>query len=328
MAETESERSAGGAADGDGVCPLCGARKGKRPKRWYERTSVTLCVAGGLAVVGLGFVHVITGVTSPHNLPFDVVRRDSFGYRELLVDAERIKSMPYAVALREHPLGVAALQKAGYLPSGPRFEARRMAEQQYNTRKWLAEFERAIGKNEPPWPDRLRTAEAGQGDPESARACNDRGVTLARQGQYASALAEFARAIRRDPTYLDAFHNRVLVYVAIGNLGPAAADLGSMLAIRPDSSKTCLRRGRLHAAIKDHDKAIADFTKALELIPDDLEALFHRSLAHYAKGEYSEADRDLERIERLGVAVPSGFLQAVRAMTARGRGQESISRRR
>jgi tetratricopeptide (TPR) repeat protein len=119
----------------------------------------------------------------------------------------------------------------------------------------------------------------------------------------------------------------VLVYVAIGNLGPAAADLGNMLAIRPNASETYLRRGRLHAAMKDHDKAIADFTKALELIPDDLEALFHRSLAHYAKGEYAEADRDLERIERLGVAVPPGLLQAVGAPAAGGEWKNSISRR-
>mgnify|MGYP001256826384 CR=1 FL=1 len=32
------------------------------PKRWYERTSMTLCVAAGLAVVGSGFLHVILGV--------------------------------------------------------------------------------------------------------------------------------------------------------------------------------------------------------------------------------------------------------------------------
>ena len=53
----------------------------RRRKRWYERTSVTLCVAVALAAVGLGFIHVIVGVTSSYRLPFEVVLRDCFGYR-------------------------------------------------------------------------------------------------------------------------------------------------------------------------------------------------------------------------------------------------------
>jgi len=89
------------------------------PKRWYERTAVTLCVAAGLAVVGSGFLHVILGVTNSFGLPFDVALRSAFGYREMIVDVRKLGALPYAVARFKYPLSVLALQKKGYLPEGP-----------------------------------------------------------------------------------------------------------------------------------------------------------------------------------------------------------------
>ena len=57
-------------------CPHCGKpidrTKDDKPKKWHEKTSVTLCIAAGLAVIGLGFIHIIIGVVSRFELPFDV----------------------------------------------------------------------------------------------------------------------------------------------------------------------------------------------------------------------------------------------------------------
>jgi hypothetical protein len=80
--------------DGSEKCPHCGAsldsRKVKKQKKWHERTSVTLCVAAILIIVGLGFIHIITGVVSPYHLPFDIALKKYFGYRETFIDAERL----------------------------------------------------------------------------------------------------------------------------------------------------------------------------------------------------------------------------------------------
>ena len=57
-------------------CPHCGApikiAKTQLPKKWYQRTSVTLCFTAIIIIVAFGFVHIITGVTSPIGLPFDL----------------------------------------------------------------------------------------------------------------------------------------------------------------------------------------------------------------------------------------------------------------
>jgi tetratricopeptide (TPR) repeat protein len=294
---TQSHKKAGGA---------------RRPKRWYERTSVTLCVAAALGVVGLGFIHVILGVTNPYGLPFDVVLRESFGYREMVVDVRKIMSLPYAAAKHKYPLSIEALQRSGYLPDHPGFEARMMAHQQESVGQWQREFEAALGRPPTCWLDRLQGTGQAPEDSEDAGACNQRGIASARQGEYQTALAEFSRAIRRNPTFVEAFYNRALVSIEIGNVGQAASDLGAVAEIRPGFVEGHVQRGRLYLAMNEHDKAVAEFTKAAEIDPRCAEALFHRSLAHYTRGDYAKALEDVRAIQSLGMTVPAGFIHALR----------------
>jgi len=299
-------------------CPHCGARvksrPGTRPKKWHERTSVTLCVAAALIVVGFGFIHVITGVTSPYQLPFDVVLKESFGYRETLVNARSIQALPYSAAARRYPLGVKVLQGRDYIPAGLAFEAKMATEQREDMRRWQVQFDEAIGQPEHLWQDQLRQGgQAPPRDAEDAQAYNHRGVALAKQGQYQGALAEFSRAIRRDPTYADAFYNRALVCLAIGNLGSAASDFGKVVEIRPDFVEAHIRRARLHAAMNEHDQAISSLTKVVEIDPRCVKAYFQRSLVYYTKGEYSRAWDDVREVRSLDVQVPFGFVEALRA---------------
>jgi len=290
------------------------SRRGVKPKRWYERTPVTLCVAAGLVVIGFGFIHVITGVTSPYQLPFDIVVKESFGYQETLVDAKRIQALPYSIATRRYPLGVRVLQRRDYMPAGLAFEAKMATEQREEMQRWQAEFDRATGQPESRWQDRLRQGEqASARDAEDAQACNVRGVALARQGEYQAALAEFSRAIRREPTTADAFYNRALVYFAIGNLGSAASDLGKVVEIRPDFVEAHISRARLYAAMNKHDQAISNLTNAIQINPCCVKAYFQRGLVYYAKGDYGKAWDDVREIQSLGVQAPSGFVETLRA---------------
>lgn len=284
-----------------------------KPKRWHQRTSVTLCVAAGLLVVGLGFVHVIVGVTNSYGLPFDIVVRESFGYREAIVDAGRIESLPYTAACFKYPLSVAALHKGGYLDGGPAFEARMMAWQRECVGRWQAQFESSAGSPTVCWQDHLQGQEQIPGsDPESSQACNQRGIAFARKGDYQSAIAEFTRATRRDPTFVDAFYNRALVSIEIGSLGQAAADLGAVVEIRPGFTEARIRRGRLYAAMSEPDKAIAELTKAVEIDPKCAEAILHRSLVYFVRGDYEKALQDATKIEGLGQSVPTEFLRTLR----------------
>ncbi len=295
-------------------CPRCGSELPRpQPPRWYERTSVTLCVAGLLAIVGLGFIHVILGVEGPFNLPFDIIRRESFGYREMLVDTDKIRALPYIAAKLKYPLGCEVLRLKEYLPSDPTFETRMVHELRVAMSQWYAEFETASGRSQAPWQNRLQEpSPATDVELQGATACNRRGVACARQSQYAGALSAFGGAIRKNPVFAEAFYNRALVYLALGNLGQAASDFSQVIEIRPDSVDTYLQRGVIHVTSERYDEAIADFTRAIEIDPTCDEAYLRRSMVHYAKGDSDEARRDVAKLQDLGAAVPAGFLTALR----------------
>ena len=314
------------------VCPHCGAplkgAAGKKPKKWHERTSVTLCVAGGLAVAALGSIHVITGVISPYGLPFDVVRKDAFGYRETFVDARKIGALPYSIARKKYPLGCEVLQRGDYMPSGHTFEARSQRHPQGDTNQWLAEFEHALNRPQSgsPWADpaqgagleQLRTqALIIETDLQSPTACNSRGIASANEAQYENAIAEFTRAVNRDPTFADAYYNRAIVYAVLGQLGQAVADLTRVIEIKPEFTQAYRNRGIIQAALGQYGQAITDFTKVLELDPADSETYMRRGLVAYAKGDYEKAWADVREMQSMGLPVPPGFLESLRAASGK-----------
>jgi tetratricopeptide (TPR) repeat protein len=304
------------------TCPHCGAplkgQKVKKPKKWHERTSVTLCIAAGLIIFGFGFIHVITGVVSPFDLPFDIVLKESFGYRETFINAEIIKALPYAAAKKKYPISCKALQDRGYIESGNVFEARVTRQSRENMKTWQAQFERALNKPQLQWQDKLLGQSLDIGtDPEDPNACNNRGIASAKEGQYEAAIAQFTRAFQRNPVFAEAYYNRGLVDLAIGQLGQAISDFTKAVEIKPGLTECYSIRGNIYVAMSQYDQAVLDFTKVIETDPDSTEAYFRRSLAWYANGQYERAWQDVYKIQDFGLPVPSGFLTLLRAASGK-----------
>lgn len=305
-------------------CPHCGAHaeadEGAKPKKWHERTSVTLGLATGLAIVGLGFIHIITGVVSPFELPFDVVRKESFGYRETFVNARKIEAIPYVAAKIKYPLGCKALQRKGYLESGKLFETRITSRLKGNMKRWQAEFERTFDKPRRRWQDRLLgRMDISEMGPEDANAYNNRGIVSAQKGQYETAISNFTWASKRNPAFAEAYFNRGHVYVAVGQLGRGVSDFSKAVEIKPGFAEGYIDRGLIHAAMSQYDQAVADFGKAVEIDPTRPDVYFRRSLACCAKGEYDQAWEDVHKIKSLGLAVPMGYFAYLRAASERQR---------
>lgn len=301
-------------------CPHCGVPLEdpdvKQRKKWYDRTSVTLCVAAGLIIIGFGYIHVVIGVVSPYQLPFDVVLKESFGYSETFVNAEMIKSLPYRIAKKKYPIGCKALQRNNYMDFGNAFEAKMTRQLQENVELWLETFDKSLNTPELQWRDQLlERAQAGQTDPEDPNAYNAQGIAAAREGQYETALALFTRAFQRDPVFAEAYYNRGLVSVAIGLLGQGVSDFGKVVEIKPGNTAGYRKRGFLYFTMKHYDEAISDFTKIIELDPASAQATFRRSLAYYAKGQYDRAWEDVYKIQNLGLSVPSEYLKVLRLVS-------------
>jgi len=303
-------------------CPHCGAsvqtQKAVKQKKWHERTSVTLCVAAVLIIIGLGFIHIITGVTSHYRLPFDITLKESFGYRETFINAGKITSMPYTTAKLKYPISCKILQKLEYIETGNVFETKMLELLRGTMEIWQTEFEETLNKPQQRWQDQLRgKSETIEKTTSTAEAYNNRGIDAAVKGQYETAISEFARAFRKNSAYADAYYNRGLVYVAIGQLGPAISDFTKTLEINPDFIDAYVKRGNIHVTMCQYDQAISDFTKVLETDPKCTEVCFKRALVGFAKGQYEKAWEDVHKIQSMGLSVPSGFLTNLRRVSKR-----------
>ncbi len=294
---------------------------GLRKKKWHERTSVTLSVAAVLVFIGFGFIHIITGVTSsfdlPFELPFDIVRKESFSYSETFVNAAKIRKLPYLAAKLRYPLGCKALQRGGHMESGKVFETRMMNDLSQAMKKWQAQFEASLNKPQQQPFDKLRgQAEVTATNPEDPNACNSRGIAAAKAGQYEAAISNFTRAQQRDMTFADAWYNRAIVYLAIGQLGQAISDFTKLIEAEPQSVEGYINRGLIYMGMNRYDEAISDFTRAIEIDPTLSEVFFRRSLVCYAKGQYDRAWEDVEKIRDLGLSVPPDFLRLLRIVSS------------
>ncbi len=283
--------------------------KGNKQKKWHEKTSVTLCVAAGIIIIGLGFIHIITGVVSLYHLPFDITFKESFGYRETFINARKITAMPYVAAKLKYPLGCKILQKLEYIKTSKVFETKMVEQLREVIKIWQAEFEEALNKPQQLWQDQLRgKSKSIEKKASNAEVYNNRGIDAAKKGQYETSISEFTRAFRKNPAYADAYYNRGLVYVTIGQLGPAISDFTQTIEINPEFTDAYVNRGNIHVTMSQYDQAISDFTKVLEIDPKRVEVCFMRAAVCFAKGQYDKAWEDVHTIQNMGLSVPSGFL--------------------
>jgi len=313
MALIKCKECNGQVSDKVKACPHCGApvKSGtaEKPRKWHERTSVTLCVAAGLVVIGFGFIHVITGVVSPYDLPFDVVLKESFGYRETFINAEKIIALPYSAAKAKYPISCKALQSRNYIESGSIFETRMTRRLQEDMKNWQEEFEKMLNKPQRQWQDKLLGYTPGvEIGPEDPNAYNNRGIVLTKEGRYEAAISQFTRAFQRNPGFAEAYYNRGLVDLAIGQLGQAISDFTKAVEIKPGFTEGYASRAPIYVRMGQYGEAILDFTRIIENKPDPVEIYFKRSLAYYANGE---------KIQSLGLRIPSGFLTLLSAASGK-----------
>jgi DNA-directed RNA polymerase subunit RPC12/RpoP len=115
-------------------CPHCGAptpnTKETSQNKWRRAGTVLLLAAAIPVLIGLGFIHIITG----SNLPTpDIVKKNSFGYSETFINIDKITGMPWLFARSRHPIGCKVLQEKGYIESNESFLQRVGVDLENNT---------------------------------------------------------------------------------------------------------------------------------------------------------------------------------------------------
>jgi tetratricopeptide (TPR) repeat protein len=110
--------------------------------------------------------------------------------------------------------------------------------------------------------------------------------------KYDEAIAACNRAIKINPQYVLAYHNRGNVYFAQKEYDKAVADFSKVIKIDSQFAWSYRNRGRIYFVQKEYDRAIADYNKAIVLDPTYPHNYGERGLVYEAKKEFDMAIAD------------------------------------
>jgi WD40 repeat protein/tetratricopeptide (TPR) repeat protein/serine/threonine protein kinase len=116
-----------------------------------------------------------------------------------------------------------------------------------------------------------------------------RGDAHASQGQWARALADYARAVELQPDEWQYYSRRANAYFQLGQMERAITDLSTALELEPGNAALRHNRGSVRMRLDRWDEAIEDYSRAIELNPDDEDAWNARGVAYASLGQFDKA---------------------------------------
>ena len=108
--------------------------------------------------------------------------------------------------------------------------------------------------------------------PRHAQAYNNRGVARLALGDRRGAFADYDRALALNPNLAQAYNNRGTARFLAGDLSAALADLEQAIRLDPSYAQAYDNCAAVHDKNWEHAKAAAHYTRALELYSRDRRA--------------------------------------------------------
>ena len=133
-------------------------------------------------------------------------------------------------------------------------------------------------------------------EPSFFEAYHNRGVIYGQTGGYDRAIEDLNEAIRLHPGLAEAYYNRGITYQGKDEINFAIEDFNKAIALNPNYAEAYNNRGTVYKQTGDYDRAIEDYTKAIELNPDLDEAYHNRGVAYGQRGNYERAIEDFNTV--------------------------------
>jgi PQQ-dependent catabolism-associated CXXCW motif protein len=134
-----------------------------------------------------------------------------------------------------------------------------------------------------------------------------RGLYYQENRKYDLAVEDFTDAIERNSSHVDAYYQRALASIRLGNYGVALGDLSKVMELVPDRKAEIQAiiidpkfavgyhaRGVWYVNKRDYDRAIQEFTQAIQLDPRYALAYANRGYVHSVKSDYDLAIQDFD----------------------------------
>ena len=96
----------------------------------------------------------------------------------------------------------------------------------------------------------------------------DFGYMKHKQGDFDGAIAAYTKAIKLDPTLVNAYVLRGLIYQHMEQYNAAIADYDEVIRLKPDDAMVYSNRGLAKDKLGQHTAAIADYNEAINLEPE------------------------------------------------------------
>jgi tetratricopeptide (TPR) repeat protein len=146
--------------------------------------------------------------------------------------------------------------------------------------------------------DALALAEfqaAVKANPDYWKALHNRGVSYALDGKFDEALADFGRVLKLRPQYANAWFNRAEIYYELGRYEEALSDYTQVMQLKPDDYDAHVRRGHAYFQLRRFREALADYDRAVALEPGKVEAVVNRGDASRNLGQWRQAAEDYQK---------------------------------
>ncbi len=129
-------------------------------------------------------------------------------------------------------------------------------------------------------------------NPEYAIALHNRASVYGKLGNQELSIADYSRAIEIDPNYILAYYNRGNTYSKLFRWDEAIADYTKAIALNQNFEQAYYARSLAYTKLFEWDQAIADCTRAIALKKNNSAAYFNRGYSYYKKGDYNTAITD------------------------------------
>ena len=111
--------------------------------------------------------------------------------------------------------------------------------------------------------------------PDSAACLNILGVIFEAQGKSKEALVAYENTIRKNPEYLDVYHNAGILLNTLGRVEEAVEKFGKAVELNPEDFDARNNIGVLLQKLNRHEESLTHLFKAVNLNPNNASGFFN-----------------------------------------------------